>query len=203
MAQILSLIAFGLAASYLAVEILCRERTAGMWVLLPALFFQLLASLLHREAATAGLQALADLRFSIHLGCLLLAGTALAVAAIFGFLHTRLARQLSGGRFSRVYGNLPRLETLERMTATGLGLGTTALTAALIEAALWLRDLYPTDWWRDPRVLLVLATWGFYAGGLLLRLSPRNRGPRTAFVSLAGFGGVLGALAAWLGGILR
>lgn len=200
-AQILALTGFALAAAYLAVEILSRERTAGMWALLPASFLQLLAALLHREPES-GPEILADPRFAVHLGCLVLAGSALTLAAIFGFLYTRLMGQLTGGRFSRVYGNLPPLETLERMTAAALGLGFSALTAALATAALWLRALYPADWWRDPRVLLVLATWALYGAGLLLRLRRSNRGPRTALVSLAGLGGVLGALAAWLGELL-
>lgn len=194
-AQALSVIAFAVAIIYLFLEWLGGERITGFWLVGQVLVFQLLAVVLHQE--TPPRRALFEHPlFGIHVFLALLGYAAFAVAASYGFLFLRLYRELKRARFSVFYGKLPSLEVLERMMTGALRVGFLALTAALVDGAIWLNRAEGGAWYRDPMVLASLATWGLYGGALLLRRARHWQGRQTAVASLAGLGVIVVSLVA-------
>ncbi|HXT22348.1 MAG TPA: cytochrome c biogenesis protein CcsA, partial [Thermoanaerobaculia bacterium] len=98
--------------------------------------------------------------------------------------------------FSVFYGKLPPLVVLERMMAGALAIGFAALTAALLDGVLWVRQLAQVDWQHDPMILLTFATWVLYGLALLLRRLRRWQGRQTAMASLAGLAVIVVSLVA-------
>jgi ABC-type uncharacterized transport system permease subunit len=193
--QALSVVAFAIALVYLFLEWLGGERATGVWLVGQVLVFQLLAAVLNQPRPPRR-ELFEHPLFGIHVFLALLGYAAFAVAASYGFLFLRLYRELKGARFSVFYGKLPPLEVLERMMTGALVVGFLALTGALLDGAVWLRQIAPTEWRADPTVLLSLATWALYGGALLLRRMRRWQGRQTAVASLAGLGVIVVSLVA-------
>ena len=193
--QALSLVAFAVAIVYVFLEWLGGERATGVWLVGQVFVFQLLAVALaeHRPPRS---ELFEQPLVGIHVFLALLGYAAFAVAASYGFLFLRLYRELKGARFSVFYGKLPPLEALERMMTGALVVGFLALTGALLDAAIWVRELPPAEWRSDPMVLLTVATWALYGVALLLRRLRRWQGRQTAVASLAGLGVIVVSMVA-------
>ena len=193
--QALSVVAFAVAIVYLFLEWLGGERATGVWLVGQVFVFQLLAVALE-EGRPPRSELFEHPLVGLHVFLALLGYAAFAVAASYGFLFLRLYRELKGARFSVFYGKLPPLEALERMMTGALVVGFVALTAALLDAAIWVRQLPASEWRSDPMVLLTLATWALYGVALLLRRFRRWQGRQTAVASLAGLGVIVVSLVA-------
>ncbi|HEV8631145.1 MAG TPA: cytochrome c biogenesis protein CcsA [Thermoanaerobaculia bacterium] len=193
--QALTVVAFAVAIIYLFLEWLGGERASGFWLVGQVLVFQLLAVVLH-EPQPPRRELFEHPIFGIHVFLALLGYAAFAVAASYGFLFLRLYRELKRSRFSVFYGKLPPLEVLERMMTGALAVGFAALTGALLDGILWVRQTSALDWQHDPMILLTFATWLLYGGALLLRRLRRWQGRQTAMASLAGLGVIVVSLVA-------
>jgi ABC-type uncharacterized transport system permease subunit len=194
-AQALSVVAFAVALVYVFLEWLGGEHATGLWLVGQVVGFQLLAAVLD-VAQPPRRELFEHPLFGIHVFLALLGYAAFAVAASYGFLFLRLYRELKRARFSVFYGKLPPLEVLERMMTGALAVGFVALTAALLDSALLLRQLAGAEWRADPMTLLTLATWALYGSALLLRRARRWQGRQTAVASLAGISVILISLVA-------
>jgi HemX protein len=193
--QALSVVAFAVAVVYAFVEWQGRERTTGFWILALVFFFQLLSSILSRPNPP-NREIFHDPFFALHVSLALLGYAAFVVAAGYAFLFLQLYRDLKAGRFSTFYGKLPPLEVLERLMLGALFVGFVALTGAVITGGFWAERLLHDSWWRDPKILVTLATWVLYAAALLLRRLRRWQGRQTALASLAGLCAILFSLMA-------
>ena len=193
--QALSVVAFAVAIVYLFLEWLGGERATGVWLVGQVFVFQLLAVVL-AEGQPPRREMFEHPLVGIHVFLALLGYAAFAVAASYGFLFLGLYRELKGTHFSVFYGKLPPLEALERMMSGALIVGFFALTGALLDAAVWVRQLTASDWRSDPMVMLTVATWALYGGALLLRRFRRWQGRQTAVASLAGLGVIVVSLVA-------
>jgi ABC-type uncharacterized transport system permease subunit len=194
-AQALSVVAFAVAIVYVFLEWLGGERATGLWLVGQVAVFQLLAVLLHEEHPPRR-ELFEHPLFGIHVFLALLGYAAFAVAASYAFLFLRLYRELKRARFSVFYGKLPPLEVLERMMNGALVFGFLALSGALIDSALLLRELPAAQWGADPMTLLTVATWVLYGSALLLRRARRWQGRQTAVVCLAGLSVIVISLVA-------
>ncbi|MEM7481875.1 MAG: cytochrome c biogenesis protein CcsA [Acidobacteriota bacterium] len=194
-AQVLSIIAFAVAAVYLFVEWRGRERSTGFWLVSLAFLFQLLASLL-RDPAPPDRELFHNPLFATHVSLALLGYAAFVVAAGYGFLFLRLYRELKIGRFSTFFGKLPPLEVLETMMAGALAVGFMAFTGAVGLGVFWAEQRLQVSWIQDPQILTTIATWAFYGVVLLLRRLGRWQGRQTAIGSLIGFVAILSSLLA-------
>jgi ABC-type uncharacterized transport system permease subunit len=192
--QALSVMAFAIAAIYLLLEHLVRERSTGFWLLAQVWAFQLLAVILGPAEAVRR-EPFGHPLFALHVALALLGYAAFAVAASYGFLFLRLYRELKGSRFPIFYGRLPALQVLDRMMTGALVVGFVALTLALLDGAVWIQQLGRNDVaWHDPTVLVSLVTWGLYGAALLLRRLHRWQGRQTAIACLAGLGVIVVSL---------
>lgn len=193
--QALTVVAFAIAILYLFLEWLGGERATGVWLVGQVLAFQLLAAVLH-EPQPPKRELFEHPLFGIHVFLALLGYAAFAVAASYGFLFLRLYRELKGARFTVFYGKLPPLVVLERMMTGALAVGFAALTGALLDGVLAVRQLAAVDWQHDPMILLTFATWLLYGVALLLRRLRRWQGRQTAVASLAGLAVIVVSLVA-------
>lgn len=65
------------------------------------------------------------------------------------------------------------------------------LTIGILTGAIWANDARGTYWSWDPKETWSLITWLVYAAYLHARLTAGWRGPRLAWLSIAGFGAVI------------
>ncbi|MFL6292800.1 MAG: inner membrane protein YpjD [Thermoanaerobaculia bacterium] len=193
--QALSIVAFAVAVVYVFVEWHGRARSTGFWLVSLVFFFQLLASLFTRPNPPDR-AIFHDPFFALHVSLALLGYAAFVVSAAYAFLFLQLYRDLKAGRFSTFYGKLPPLEVLERMMIGALSVGFATLTGAVIVGAVWAQRLDQANWFRDPKILITLATWFLYALALTLRRLRHWKGRQTAIASLAGLCAILFSLMA-------
>ena len=193
--QALSIVAVAVAVVYAYVEWHGRERSTGFWMVSLVFFFQLLSSLLTRPNPPDR-AIFHDTYFAVHVSLALLGYAAFVLASAYGFLFLQLYRDLKAGRFSTFYGKLPPLETLERMMLGALTAGFVTLTGAVVTGAIWAQRLDQENWWRDPKILITMATWVLYALALILRRLRHWKGRQTAIASLAGLCAILFSLVA-------
>ncbi|MBK7689552.1 MAG: cytochrome c biogenesis protein CcsA [Elusimicrobia bacterium] len=114
-----------------------------------------------------------------------------AIANAFGI---RLAfvigeRQIKSKRPNALSYRLPPLEEMDRIIARLVAAAFPALTVGLLLGLRWARLAYGTTWAWDAKVLWSVAIWAVYGFSLAVRYGLGWRGRRTAYLSLAGFGG--------------
>lgn len=193
--QLLSALAFAVAAVYLIAEWRGRSLATGLFLVGMACVCQVLATVL-QTGAPVDREIFHDPLFAIHAGTGLLGYAGFVVAACYGFLFLRVYLELKHGRFSHFVGKLPPLEVLERMMLGALLAGFAALTVAAVSGAVWAQRLFHGDWLHDPKILVTFATWGFYGLVLLLRRLHRWHSRQTAIASVAGLLAVIFSLLA-------
>ena len=191
--QALSVVAFAVAAIYILLEWLGRDRTTGFWMIAQVCVFQFLA-VVFETGAPPQVEVFQHPLFGFHVALGLLGYASFAVAASYAFLFLRLYAELKRSRFSTFYGKLPPLQVLERMMVGALKVGFLALTGALIDGAFSAVELHRGHWPLDPMILITLATWTLYGSALLLKRLHRWQGRQTAFASITGLGVILASL---------
>jgi len=86
---------------------------------------------------------------------------------------------------------LPSSSALEVITYRVIAIGEILLTIGIILGSLWAHDAWGSYWQNDPKELAALTCWIWYAAYLHLHTRPSFRGPRLAWMAIAGFGAVL------------
>jgi len=86
---------------------------------------------------------------------------------------------------------VPASGALEVVTYRVIALGEILLTIGIILGSLWAHDAWGSYWQNDPKELAALTCWIWYAAYLHLHTRPSFRGPRLAWMGIAGFGVVL------------
>lgn len=193
--QVLTFVACAVAIVYVLLERIGDDRSTGLWTTGQIFLFQLLAVVFTRPEPPRH-EVFEEPLFAIHVALALLGYAAFATAASYGFLFLRLYRGLKGDRLSVFYGKLPPLQVLERMMTGALVVGFVALTGAVLDGTIWMRQVAPQTWFRDPMIVVTLATWALYGGALLLKRMRRWHGRQTAVASLAGIGVIVVSLVA-------
>jgi cytochrome c-type biogenesis protein CcsB len=86
---------------------------------------------------------------------------------------------------------VPASTVLEIITYRVIAVGEILLTVGIILGSLWAHDAWGSYWQNDPKELAALTCWIWYAAYLHLHTRPSFRGPRLAWMAIAGFGAVL------------
>jgi ABC-type transport system involved in cytochrome c biogenesis permease subunit len=195
-----SFIAFAMAVVYLALEWRSKEKTSGVFVMVPVLLFQVFSSafVIHTREVDEILQSPL---FAVHVTSALIGYVALAVGAVYGILYILLFRELKKHRVGLIFRRLPSLETLSRLNMGAVSTGWVALTAAIVLGSLWARDLMDSGWLespfvQDPKFLLTVFLWGLYGMTLAGRFVLRWTGRHLAVLSVVAFILLLGSSAA-------
>ena len=139
-------------------------------------------------------QALPTLPLALHAGSAFLAYTLFFLASITSAAYLFQVRRLKQHPTGRLFRRLPSLEQLDqslyRLIVWGCVLYVVALSLGVVWAGLE-SDLLAATWWTSPKVVLAWITALFFLLVFLLRRFRGFRGPKLAYVILAGFTCVL------------
>ncbi|MFO7768824.1 MAG: cytochrome c biogenesis protein CcsA [bacterium] len=161
-----SFVAFALTVVYLVLESILNDKATGVFLLAPALFFQIVSSAFVTHTTEVA-PILRSSLFGFHVSAALLGYAAFAIAAVYGTLYILLYRELKGHRVGLIYQRLPSLEILGRLTSTALSFGWITLTLAIILGAVWSVSLQQSgqltgSFLTDPKFLSTLVVWFLY-----------------------------------------
>jgi ABC-type transport system involved in cytochrome c biogenesis permease subunit len=184
--EILSVLAFTTALSYLAIEYITKVKSTGYFVLIISFFFQLLSTALIQELASINPVLRSNL-LGIHVTSALLGYSAFAISAVYGFLYIMLYHHIKSNRFGVIYDNLPNLEKLEQMATVSVVTGFALLTVAIIVGVVWLPRAFEHYSYLDPKLVGTVAIWLMYGIGLLAKQSIGWQGRKIMVLSIVGF----------------
>ena len=83
---------------------------------------------------------------------------------------------------------LPPLETLDTLITRSMSIGFVAITLAVVAGSSWAFIELGTRWISEAKIVVSLATWGFYLLMVFLRISSGWRGRKAALLSLTVLG---------------
>ncbi|MBM4160945.1 MAG: cytochrome C biogenesis protein [Ignavibacteria bacterium] len=184
--EIMSIVAFSIAASYSLVEHRTGIKNTGFFILVLALVFQ--------SGSSAFIQDLSEVQpvlrsnlLGLHVTSAMLGFSAFAIAAVYGTLYLMLYHNLKAGRFGIIYQRLPNLEKLESMATfaniSGFGLLSLAIGIGLI----WLSRAFDNVSYFDPKLIGTFFVWLVYGVGLTAKGVIGLQGRKIMILSIVGF----------------
>ncbi|OPZ03236.1 MAG: Cytochrome c biogenesis protein CcsA [candidate division BRC1 bacterium ADurb.BinA364] len=185
--NLLSLMAFCLAAVHTLLEIRFRTRETGM-------FFFGLALLFHLAAyPSLGLRPrpnplLRNPAFALHAGAALLGYAGFLVSALNGAIYLAQYRMLKRRRMGLFFSRMPALDLLAAMNLHAMTVGFACLTFAILSGLGLSREMGVERYIADPKTIQSVAAWGLYAIALGGRYALGWRGRKQVSMSLAAFG---------------
>lgn len=189
--EALSFASWLMCGLYLAMSL----RTAGLAVVgaivVPATLVLLVAARLAPGADTPSTIGMTPLG-ALHI-TLATTGVALfAVAAGGAVVYILVERKLKRHKTGFVLRGGPALETLDKLSRRCIVIGFPVFTIAMVTGAMWVARLGRGVFTAQYAVSTV--AWLLFAGLLVLRLTLGWRGRRAAYLTLAGFAGVISVL---------
>jgi cytochrome c-type biogenesis protein CcsB len=128
----------------------------------------------------------------IHTPLVILAYVALFIAFSAAVLYLIQERDLKSKHPRMFYSRLPSLEICDDLAYRALAIGFPLMTLGILAGALWAQTVWgATNWARDPKILFSIFTWLIYLLLIRYRLIAGWRGKKAAYLSIAGFVGVL------------
>lgn len=187
-----------LGITYLYTEYATEERAMGVVIapLCGALQWLPFAA----GAPAARPRVLESPLFTVHVGSLMVAYAAFALAAVLGITYVLLFKEIKAKHLGFFYDRLPSLRVLDAMNARAVKIGWVFLTIGLVVGGYWVgtaRQVAPDDArlqamsFVDPKVVATILCWVIYSFHLYVRRAPGWSGRRSAWLSAAGFAVVL------------
>lgn len=192
-----SLCAFLFAVVFLAVNARYRFSSLSIFVF-PVVFVMTMTGALSHPV-----QAFSDPRvrstwLGLHIVLVLIGYAGLLVAASGALLYLLGERRLkrkatpkTRGWTSLVLpGELPPLDTLDRLITAAMSIGFVSITLAVVAGSTYAFIKAGTSWISEPKIAVSFVTWGFYLLMVFLRISAGWRGRKAAMLALLvlGFG---------------
>lgn len=184
--EIMSLLAFSVAASYRILEVKTGIRNTGLFVLVIALIFQAISSIFIEDIYEVDAVLRSNL-LGIHVLSALLGYSAFTIAAVYGVMYLLQYRAIKSQRFGIVFENLPSLERLETMTKNGIVIGFTLLSVAIIIGYAWLPSAIENYSYFDPKLIGTIVIWCMYAVEIYLIRTGKRRGRQVMHLAISGF----------------
>jgi len=122
----------------------------------------------------------------VHVAASLLGAADFVVAAAVAAMYLVQQRQLKRKAIGPLLDRMPSLETLDRLNYRAVALGMPLFTLALISGIVLAVAKGP-GWWANWLVATSLLAWVVYAILLHVRLRGGVRGPKVAYLTVAGF----------------
>ena len=187
-----SFLAFALATVYLVLEWRLQNKATGVFLLAPALFFQVVSSAFVTHTSEVE-QILRSSWFGLHVTAALLGYAAFAISAVYGLLYLLLYRTLKGNRIGLIFERLPSLEILGRLNLSALIFGWGNLTLAIVIGMVWVVGLESSgqlagNFLADPAFLSAIVVWVLYSICLGGRYALQWPSRYLAGISLVTFG---------------
>ena len=184
--EIMSIIAFSIAAAYAVIELLTKVKNTGYFILNLAFIFQTFSSCFIENVSQVN-PVLRSHLLGIHVSSALLGYAAIAISAVYGFLYLMLYHHIKSSRFGVIYNKLPNLETLERMSMMSIVFGFCFLTIAIGVGLFWLPRAFEHFSYFDPKLIGTVFIWAMYGVGLLAKRTVGWQGRKIMILSIVGF----------------
>lgn len=184
--EAISLMAFLIAAVYLAIEHTSKSRAYGGFVLLvPVAAMAYLLLVIPSQAGPRDLPpALKSYWLPSHIGALILAYAVFSIAFIIAVYY--LFRVFRTGA-SHSCDEAAALARIDSLVYTLTLAGYPFLTLGLFLGAVWANEAWGTYWAWDPKETWALATWIFYTMYFHARLTLRWRGTLTQALNISAY----------------
>jgi ABC-type transport system involved in cytochrome c biogenesis permease subunit len=181
----LSLFAWLLAATYLGLELVIRQKTVGAFVLPVVLALFVFA---HGFAAPGSTTPPArGPIFALHVTMNIWAYAAFALSFVASVIYLIENRMLRGRRMGAVGWRFPALDALERLSRLSVRVGLLLLGIGVVTGFVWAHRLLGQYWDGDWKVSVTLLIFAAYAGYLLLARTGTWRGARASALCVANF----------------
>ncbi|HXG38759.1 MAG TPA: cytochrome c biogenesis protein CcsA [Bacteroidota bacterium] len=184
--EILTLLAFSVAVTYLFIEFRTKARETGYFILNIAFFFQLGSSLFIKDLLEVP-EILRSNLFGLHVTAAILGYAAITISAVYGFLFLMLYHEIKASKFGVIYKKLPNLETLEKMSYTAVKLAFVLLGVAIVAGFVWLPKAFTDFSYTDPKLIGTFAVWILYGAGIIAKRSGGWTGRKVMLLSISGF----------------
>jgi HemX protein len=190
--EMMTLISFTIALTYLVLELSTGERGTGMFFVGMALLFQTVSSMFGAslEQYTTS-PVLLNIYVGLHISAALIGYTAFTMSAVYGALYLMLYHQIRSNRFNTFYERLPSLGLLELMSSRAALIGVVFLTIAILIAIVWMPDIIPGFSYADPKMISTMMIWLVYVASLVARYVARLDSRKVMVMSLIGFLGTI------------
>jgi len=185
----MSLLAWFLVLTYLALELIHGERAMGAFVLPLVLILMGLPLVVAPHAITS-----APARggvFALHVTSNILAYSAFTLSFVYSVVYLVQDRLLRGRRPVAIMWRLPPLEDLERMARSGVWVGLASLMVGIGFGMVVDRRVTGTMLQLDPKVVISFLILGFYAVYLTVSRSPAWRGARASVFCVVNYCAVI------------
>jgi HemX protein len=184
--EIFTVLAFSVTATYFIIELRSHRKETGYFILNIAFFFQLVSSLFIKDTPVVP-DILRSPLFGVHVSCALIGYAAITIAGAYSFMYLMLYHEMKSSRFGVIYKKLPTLESLERMTMTAIKLVVTLLGIAICFGIIWLRHVYQSEHYDDPKLIGTVIVWMMYGFLVIAKKYFAVQGRRIMVLSIAGF----------------
>jgi ABC-type transport system involved in cytochrome c biogenesis permease subunit len=181
----LSLFAWLLAATYLGLEFFHRQRSVGAFVL-PVVLIVMFFSGRGTSTPAAPPSASGPL-LALHITMNVLGYAAFALSFVLSLIYLVQNQLLRRHRLQSVVWRFPPLETLERMSRSGVVVGLLSLLVGIAFGLMWFHRIYGRYWngdWKESITLVILAV---YAGYLWIGRTAAWRGARASALCVINF----------------
>ena len=135
--------------------------------------------------------------FELHVGSLLFAYAAFALACMIGITYVLLFKELKGKHLGFFYARLPPLQILDSMNQRAAFVGWVFLTVGLVAGAIWAGRAPAYDprvqamSLGDPKIALSVLCWVVYSFEVFAARRVGWGGRRAAYLSAVGFAIIL------------
>src|SRR6202050_2545527 len=172
----MSLFAWLLAATYLGLEFFHRQRSVGAFVL-PVVLIVLAFAGTGPSVPAARPPANGPL-LALHITLNVLGYAAFALSFVLSVIYLIQNQLLRHHRLQNIVWRFPALETLERMSRSGVVVGLLSLLVGIAFGLTWFHRIYGHYWNGDPKEIVTLVILAVYAGYLWIGRTAAWRGAR-------------------------
>jgi ABC-type transport system involved in cytochrome c biogenesis permease subunit len=181
----LSLFAWLLAATYLFLELLHRDRSVGALVM-PVVLIVFVLSEAWTPSTPVSVPAQGPL-LALHITLNVLGYAAFGLSFVLSLIYLIQNRLLRHHRLRTLVWRFPPLEVLERMSRSSVAVGLVSLVVGVGFGLLWFNRLEGTYWTGDPKEIITVVILAVYAGYLWLGRSSAWRGARASVLCVVNF----------------
>jgi HemX protein len=181
----MSLFGWLLALTYLALELLHRQRSVGAFVLPFILVFFVAAHLAPVDRLPPA--PARGVAFAFHVTLSILAYAAFALSFVFSLVFLAEQRLLKSHKFGSLVWRLPPLELLEQMSRSSVLVGLISIAIGTVLGFVWVDRLHGQIWYYDPKYVITLVVLALYALYFQLARTAAWRGARASKLCIFNF----------------
>ncbi len=183
---VISSFACVMAAIYIALEFLIKERSFGVFVLPFVIMLQVLSGVM-LDIEKPVPEVLNNLLFEIHVLGMLVSYAGYALSFMASIMYIILFHEIQSRHLGYYYSRLPSLKYLDFFSVRTVTIGFIFMTLGILLGAYNSYHVWNTVWPRDPKMTAVVINWLVYLFLLIGRKYVNWEGHKVAYVSIAGF----------------